>query len=43
MIVDPTHPSRATRQGSWPTAGAVEAPTEAQRRDHREPRSMPVQ
>jgi hypothetical protein len=43
MTVDPTRPSRATRQGLRPAAGAVEAPARAQRRGRREPRSMPVQ
>jgi hypothetical protein len=40
MTVDLTRPSRATRQGSWPAAGAVEAPTRARRRGRREPYSM---
>jgi hypothetical protein len=43
MTVDPTCPSRATRQGSWPAAGAVETPVRARRRGHREPHSTPVQ
>jgi hypothetical protein len=43
MTVDPTCPSRATRQGSRPTADVVEAPARARRRGHREHRSTPVQ
>jgi hypothetical protein len=33
MTVDPTCPSRVTKQGSRSAAGAVEAPTRARRRD----------
>jgi hypothetical protein len=43
MTVDPTCPSRATKQGSRPAAGAVEAPARARRRGRREPCSTPVQ
>jgi hypothetical protein len=43
MTIDPTHMSRATRQGPWPAAGAVEALVGARRRGRREPRSTPVQ
>ena len=43
MTVDPTCPSRATRQGPRPAAGAVEAPARARRRGRREPHSTPVQ
>jgi hypothetical protein len=43
MTVDPTRPSRATKQGPRPAAGAVEAPARARRRGHREPGSTPVQ
>jgi hypothetical protein len=43
MTVDPTHPSRVTKQGPRPAAGAVEAPARARRRGRREPRSTPVQ
>jgi hypothetical protein len=43
MAVDSTCPSRVTRQGSRPAAGAVDAPARARRRGHREHRSTPVQ
>jgi hypothetical protein len=43
MTVDPTRPSRATKQGPRPATGVVEAPARARRRGHREPRSTPVQ
>jgi hypothetical protein len=43
MTVDPTRPSRATKQGPRPAAGAVEVPAKARRRGRREPRSTPVQ
>jgi hypothetical protein len=43
MTVDPTRPSRVTKQVSRPAAGAVEAPARARRRGHREPRGTPVQ
>jgi hypothetical protein len=43
MTVDPTLPSRATKQGPRPTAGAVEAPARARRRGRQEPHSTPVQ
>jgi hypothetical protein len=39
MTIDSTHPSRATRQGLWPAAGAVEAPGRVRRRGRRDPRS----
>jgi hypothetical protein len=39
MTVDPTRPSRATKQGPRPAAGAVEA----RRRGRQEPHSTPVQ
>jgi hypothetical protein len=37
------HLSRATRQGSWLAASAVEVPSSARRRGHWEPRSMSMQ
>jgi hypothetical protein len=43
MIVDPTCPSRVTKQGSQPAASAVEALVGAQRRDRWESRSTLVQ
>jgi hypothetical protein len=43
MIADPTHPSRATRQGPRLAAGAVEAPARARRMGRREHRSTSVQ
>jgi hypothetical protein len=43
MTVDPTRPSRTTRQGSWPATSAVVALVRARRRGHREPCSTPVQ
>jgi hypothetical protein len=43
MTVDLTRPSRATKQGPRPAAGAVGAPARVLRRGRREPRSTPVQ
>jgi hypothetical protein len=43
MTVDPTRPSRTTRQGPRTAASAVEAPARARRRGRREPRSTSVQ
>jgi hypothetical protein len=42
MTVDPMRPSRVTRKGPRPAAGAVDAPTGVQRRDRREPHSTLV-
>jgi hypothetical protein len=43
MTADPTHPSRVTKQESCLDASAMKELVGAQRRDRREPHSMPVQ